>query len=760
MKKIILIFLFIAGTDTFTQYYYNQWANFDGVNDYLAASDNTDIILDSAFTIEGWIFVQDTTGTNKTILSKVNSSLSDGYALLVQGSGSSPGNAGKLQLNLNGGNYTFIQTASTRLALNGWSHFAVTFRNASPNNDTVRFYINGTLIQSFYSNIAPLANTTDSLRVGNCYSPGSYSNGLRGRLDNLRIYKTQKSATVIANNRGIPLSMEFTSNIDILNGAQYFSYLSASWNFDGNGNETVGSYNSLISSNGAYYSGNGFNPDNYRLQSNYYLRFPGTSWLSQPDATNSVFDLDTAFTIEAWVYIDAYRASPQTIISKGTSGYSYVLSIASSPANSPVLILNSGSKFLQSSRPVLARNWNHIAATYRSSTGLMELIVNGISDTSRVTSPGSITVSNDSVYIGRNLFGEYMYGDIDAVKISKYVKSQQEILSMMYTSQDNMNFSGNPLLNASYNFEGNTTDNISSPGYFIPRGNVYFERLNTTSGAGGASQAPLIRTSNNDGGFAANSYYMNSQRIYAVNGATVRDSILISGISGTNRITAVVLMNHTNATDVTLNLRAPNGTSVNLIAATGSTNNDIMTVFDDLADTLINTSLVPFSMRIKPALPLAALPQTNQNGYWRLSVTDNSAAADSGRVYMWGIKFIPTVGITQINETAGSYFLGQNYPNPFNPSTKIRFGIPTPIYPSEEGKKDSPLYFGEVRLIIYDILGREISTLVNGYLKPGEYEVEWPALTGGNAKDYPSGIYFYTLKTENYTKTQKMVLIK
>jgi hypothetical protein len=225
MKKILITTLvsFFLTLELSAQYFYNQWANFDGVNDYLATANNTEIVLDTAFTIEGWIFVQDTTGTNKTILSKVNGSISDGYALLVQGSSSSPGNAGKLQLNLNGSTYAFIQTAATRLAFNNWSHFAVTFRNAFPNNDTVRFYINGTLIQSFTSNLPALTNTSDSLRIGNCYVPGSYSNGLRGRLDNLRIYKSVKLAAVIANNRGIPLGMEMTPGIGLLSRAVYFS---------------------------------------------------------------------------------------------------------------------------------------------------------------------------------------------------------------------------------------------------------------------------------------------------------------------------------------------------------------------------------------------------------------------------------------------------------------------------------------------------------------------------------------------------------
>ncbi len=61
---------------------------------------------------------------------------------------------------------------------------------------------------------------------------------------------------------------------------------------------------------------------------------------------------------------------------------------------------------------------------------------------------------------------------------------------------------------------------------------------------------------------------------------------------------------------------------------------------------------------------------------------------------------------------------------------------------------------GDVKLIIYDILGREVANLVNEELNPGTYEVEW------DASNYSSGIYFYTLTAGDYKETRKMVLIK
>ena len=83
--------------------------------------------------------------------------------------------------------------------------------------------------------------------------------------------------------------------------------------------------------------------------------------------------------------------------------------------------------------------------------------------------------------------------------------------------------------------------------------------------------------------------------------------------------------------------------------------------------------------------------------------------------------------------------LEQNYPNPFNPSTKIRFSIPSNEF---------------VALKIYNVLGSEITTLVNDDLHAGSYEVDF------NSEGLTSGVYFYTLSTNNFTNTRKMILTK
>ncbi|NOX17675.1 MAG: T9SS type A sorting domain-containing protein [Chlorobi bacterium] len=85
------------------------------------------------------------------------------------------------------------------------------------------------------------------------------------------------------------------------------------------------------------------------------------------------------------------------------------------------------------------------------------------------------------------------------------------------------------------------------------------------------------------------------------------------------------------------------------------------------------------------------------------------------------------------------YDLSQNYPNPFNPSTKISFSLPQADV---------------VMLKIYDILGAEVATLVNGKMAAGKYELNF------NASNLPSGAYIYRIVTNNFTATKKMMLLK
>lgn len=102
-------------------------------------------------------------------------------------------------------------------------------------------------------------------------------------------------------------------------------------------------------------------------------------------------------------------------------------------------------------------------------------------------------------------------------------------------------------------------------------------------------------------------------------------------------------------------------------------------------------------------------------------------------------RFSPTAVLNEAGMTPNKYELAQNYPNPFNPSTTIQFSIPES---------------GNVKVIVYDAIGREVVTLTNNFYQAGNYRIEW------NASSYASGIYFYRLESKNFNMVKKMVLVK
>lgn len=103
---------------------------------------------------------------------------------------------------------------------------------------------------------------------------------------------------------------------------------------------------------------------------------------------------------------------------------------------------------------------------------------------------------------------------------------------------------------------------------------------------------------------------------------------------------------------------------------------------------------------------------------------------------------ITTVSVPNNNTIVNDYDLSQNYPNPFNPVTKIQFVI---------GQETAGQL---VTLNVYDLLGRKVTTLVNGEKHAGYHEVVF------DAANLPSGTYFYRLSAGNFVKTKKLLLLK
>jgi hypothetical protein len=133
-----------------------------------------------------------------------------------------------------------------------------------------------------------------------------------------------------------------------------------------------------------------------------------------------------------------------------------------------------------------------------------------------------------------------------------------------------------------------------------------------------------------------------------------------------------------------------------------------------------------------------AYPQSifvdSYNGH--LWVTD----FDHNRVLRFDVSTLTSMNDSQSPSILQNYFLGQNYPNPFNSETQIIFAAKTP---------------GEVLLEVYNILGQKITTLFNEIVSANTtYSVSF------DAENLPSGIYLYSLRTENGSDVKKMCLLK
>jgi hypothetical protein len=123
-----------------------------------------------------------------------------------------------------------------------------------------------------------------------------------------------------------------------------------------------------------------------------------------------------------------------------------------------------------------------------------------------------------------------------------------------------------------------------------------------------------------------------------------------------------------------------------------------------------------------------------------LLIVNNYVFAGTFNKSIWRRPLSEMIGIKNISSEVPSEFsLSQNYPNPFNPTTKIKFDV---------------VRVGDVKIVVYDAMGREVAVLVNESLNPGTYEATF------DASQLTSGVYFYKITAGDFSETKKMILIK
>jgi hypothetical protein len=116
-----------------------------------------------------------------------------------------------------------------------------------------------------------------------------------------------------------------------------------------------------------------------------------------------------------------------------------------------------------------------------------------------------------------------------------------------------------------------------------------------------------------------------------------------------------------------------------------------------------------------------------------------TAVSSGGAIIHTTVGNVTSADVKAREGTPSHFWLGQNYPNPFNPTTTIEFTIPRPLH---------------VVLKVYNVLGKEVATLLNDNLGLGPHKIRWDAF------GLPSGIYFYRLQAAETDETRMLMLLK
>lgn len=707
MKTLIIIFFIIV---TLTgaanaQMFWNHAAKFEGgLNSYIAAPHTAPLSMIGSFTMEAWVCPATSTGIRYIIW---KGSVGAGYYLRLNSNNT-------LSVGTNGINRL---TTTETVPSGKWTHVAATYNVTS---DVFTVYINGLEDGTVVSDNPPAANT-DSLFIGKFGA-----NSFTGLIDEVRIWAKEVSQNDIRSNMRTSLTLS-SGLYSLLRFSMPFQRINSTGTTFTLGDLSLNPVGVTPAINRGVTGVNLGNAPSDYLTSNSALDFDGTNSSYMEIPNGSLTNFTGATTIEAWVYQSGVSAVNKYIFHKHNAGNGLRLMV--SGTNKLAFNIN-GSPFYESTQTIQGNRWYHVALVI-SAAGNSSLYINGVID-SYFAGTGLSNTNSEPAYAGRGFSGM-----IDEIRCFKFERTEQEIMRTATIPMDASNVpAGDGFV---FNLDGSAWSQAGVQ-FFTLEGNTRF----VAPGSISSFSSPLVRA---DGyGFEQGFYKkINYKRIPFGSsiGDMQDDTILISDNSIISDINVYVALNHSRVDEIEVSLVAPNGTEVMLMDNITLKSHNVSTIFDDQADSsLANNKYIQLTPKIKPQNSLNSTFQgMSAQGQWRLKVKD-IAGVSGGALTSWGIQInnSQVIGIQNIsNEVPAKFTLGQNYPNPFNPVTNIEFSLPKGSF---------------AKLVVYDITGREVTTLVNKQLSAGTYKVDF------DASHLATGAYFYRLEADDFTEIKKMILVK
>ena len=215
-------------------------------------------------------------------------------------------------------------------------------------------------------------------------------------------------------------------------------------------------------------------------------------------------------------------------------------------------------------------------------------------------------------------------------------------------------------------------------------------------------------------------------------------------------VKSLINLTHDYMGDLSLSLLSPSGTEIVLAAGIGSDGQGfINTNFDDYSPNSIQDTnfRYPYTGSYSPVDKLWLMNGENSSGEWTLKIVDNYAP-EQGTLNSWSITLTYSTD-RDVSDVPNHFELMENFPNPFNPITRIPFDVP---------------YYSRVKIIVYDITGREVAKLLDEFRSPRfndfvDFDINSVRVNGGSG--IASGIYFYSLySNEKFVKSRRMVILK
>jgi subtilisin-like proprotein convertase family protein len=610
---IILIFaaLIIAGQSR-AQMFWNQAGSFTGSDStHISIKDDASLDLTGSFTVECWINPANSSSpfTQVILQKRTLSTINSGYSMILIG--------GKILFRT--GNLSGI-TGRNVIPNNEWTHASGRYNN---NNNTFSLFINGILDTSVVIAAPPTLNN-DSILIG--FGRG-LGNDFTGKLDDIRIWNRSLSAAEIG--------QYFRTSLSVNSGIYSGLVLSLPLQKP----ESTG-----VKFSTDDYSGAGNNCYNrgvtaFNLSSNLSTtvtynesaEFDGTNdYLSSPG--NTAISPIQEITMEAWIYP---RSNSNCIIIQKGSDDGAITNFRLAIQNKTLVVGLKQNYNFTTEDTIQTNRWSHVAFTYEYLSGKYLFYLNGKIIKEDVNNIGLLSSSNDSLYIGGTITMNDFNGYIDEVRITEAAKTSAQIRENIFRSVDKSNES--PADDVSYNLDGSNFSNTGQGANLNFRNNARFSHPSTIVAQ---PVSPLIRK---DGKFFTDAFYMSYPDLrvpYSNDVGVIEDIIDVYENEAITNIEVFIAINHENMSNLNLVLNAPNGDYTLLYDNTSTlgSDNNLVTIFEDNADTAFFDHYITFSPELKSKWSLNTTLTGNTRGQWRLTVYDE-AGQDTGRFYAWGIRF-------------------------------------------------------------------------------------------------------------------------